>query len=111
MKISKINNQPSFNANFSRDAETQNVLYRIRRSAQESDSHQITDSTFNILGAIRKKETLSLRISDDGKRIEAKTKSFWKDLFGKNEHFEREIKNNDVAEAFVRLGAEISRLW
>ncbi len=111
MQITKVDNKPSFKANFNYDAATQHALYRIRRSALENNSHQMTDSMFNILGSVRKKQTLMLNISDDGKKISAKTKSFWKDLFGKNEHFEREIKNNDVAEAFVRLGAEISRLW
>ena len=100
MQISKVENQPSFKANYSRDPITQNVLYRIRRSALENNSHQMTDSMFNILGVVRKNQTLKLEIADDGKK-----------LIGKNEKFEQEIVNDDVSAAFVKLGAEISRLW
>ena len=111
MQISKIEDQPSFKANYSRDPITQNVLYRIRRSALENNSHQMTDSMFNILGVVRKNQTLKLEIADDGKKIIAKTKNFWRGLIGKNEKFEQEIVNDDVSAAFVRLGAELSRLW
>ena len=76
MQITKVDNKPSFKANFNYDAATQHALYRIRRSALENNSHQMTDSMFNILGSVRKKQTLMLNISDDGKKITAKTKSF-----------------------------------
>lgn len=111
MQVSKVDNQPSFGLNFNYDAVTQNVLYKVRRSAAETNSHQMTDSIFNILGVVRKDQTLLLKFSEDGKKLLAKTKSFWKDLFGKNEHFEQEIINDNVSDAFVRLGSKISRLW
>ena len=111
MQINRVQNQPNFEANFARDSVTQNVLRRVRRSAMETNSHQITDSTFNILGLVRKDQTLALKISEDGKNIMARTKGFWRDLFSKNEHFEQKIQNGDISDAFVRLGAKISRLW
>lgn len=111
MQVNKVHNQPSFGLNFNYDAVTQNVLYRVRRSAMETNSHQMTDSMFNILGVVRKDQTLLLKISEDGKKIMAKTKNFWKELFGKNEHFEQEIQNGNISDAFVRLGSKISRLW
>ena len=110
MQISGVQNQPNFQANFGKDAVTQNVLYRIRRCAMETNSHQMTDSAFNILGAVRKNQTLVLSVAD-GNKIIAKPKNLLKDIFGRNEIFEQEILNGDFADAFVRLTSKISRLW
>lgn len=111
MQVSKIENQPNFKANFSNDAVTQQILRKVRRSAEKTDFTQMTDSSFSILGLIRKDQTLMLKISEDGDKLVAKTKNFWKNLFGKNEHFEQEIINDNISDAFVRLTSKISRLW
>ena len=110
MQISRVQNQPNFQANFSNDAVTQSVLRRVRRSAAETNFRDMTDSCLNIMGLLRKNQTVSLDVSNDGKLL-ARAGNFWQNLFGKGEHFENNIINNDISDAFVRICTKMFRGW